>query len=234
MPKSKTKLHKAVVVMFNPKKTIGLYNWWMKYGFWDGYCQYRDSSDSKKYERMFPQLKNAYTGELIEPLATLRLQIADPLIAVASKKGRKAFEKVTMEGPHFALRGGEGPSIDELGSTQDGGFAYVLMGYDRMEVLSWFPDKLWSLIATWQVLLPSQKEHDPCDLRRMLALGFFPESDEATWLAHYGSLRVSSNVSAGMGILTNPPIAWTSEGWIGISKNHLFAKEQNFVLSTAR
>lgn len=227
------KLHKAVVVMFDPKATEQIRRWWEEQGFWEGYCRYRNVPESRRMERKYPQLQEVHTEEFIEPMATLRTYITDPFIARAKKEGQKVFTQISLRGPHFPLHCGVGPSVDQCGTTLSGGFAYVIMDHDRKEVLSWFVRADRMRIAAWQIWIPSQKEQDPHDLRRLLALGFFPESDYDMWRAHLGHSRVSCNVSAGVGVLTNPPVVWARGGGVEISQYHPFARKGNFVLSAS-
>lgn len=235
MPRSKTKLHKAVVVMFDPDATMRLYRWWLKNGYWDTHCRYRDSLESQNMCKKYPQLKRVSTEEFIEPWAVLRDCVASPILAEASKKGQKVFARVSEKGPHFALRAGVVPAFDQEGEALDGGFAYVLMGYDEMEVLHWFPEKIHSLVATWQIRLPSQKNPDPSDLRRALSLGFFPALRRPRWLKEFGPLRVSENISHDMGIFVNPSIIWAEGGGVEISPFSSFVTgPKNFILSTAQ
>jgi len=233
--RSKNDLHKAVVVMFDPKATMRLYRWWKSYGFWDVHCQYRISPESVRLEKMYPTLTWTSSGNFIEPMASLRTYITNPFLVHAKPEGRKAFIDMSMHGPNFPLRGGAGPAADQSGTTLQGGFAYLLMDKDQGEVLSWFPRHLQSAIATWQVLLPSQEEQSPSDLSKVLAVGFFPESEYYRWQARH-FFSVSRGVSAGMGVFMKPPVVWATGGGVKIDHQDLFHDPagNRFVLSAAR
>lgn len=233
--RTRSDLHKAVVVMFDPKATMRLYRWWRTYGFWDVHCQYRVSPESVRLEKMYPTLARTSSEKFIEPMASLRAYIANPFLVHAKTEGREAFTNMSVNGPNFPLRGGAGPAADQSGSTLQGGFAYLLMDKDQGEVLSWFPRHLQSQIATWQVVLPSRPEQSSSDLSHVLAVGFFPEREYYTWHArHFSSL--SRGVSAGMGVFMSPPVVWAKGGGVKIDSRDLFhdPENQRFVLSTAR
>ena len=233
--RSKSDLHKAVVVMFDPEATMRFYRWWKSYGFWDVHCQYRVSPESVRLEKMYPTLARTSSENFIEPMASLRTYITNPFLVHAKPEGRKAFINMSVNGPYFPLRGGAGPAADQSGTTLQGGFAYLLMDKDQGEVLSWFPRHLQPEIATWQVFLPSQEEQSPSDLSKVLAVGFFPESEYNRWRG-YGFSKVSKGVSAGMGVFMSPPVVWATGGGVKIDHHDLFHDPigNRFVLSTAR
>lgn len=220
-------IYLAVVIMFEPRATMELYRWWMGCGYrGNGPCAYESSQKSKEMEKMYPQLARARSKGLIEPFATLRMCLADPLLEHASPEAREAFSKISASGPNYPLRGGASPAADQFGDDRGGAFAYLLTRRTQEEVLSWFPPSLHSRIATWQVTVPPE-------CLRHLAIGFYPEREHEIWRQRYVS-RASRGVVASMGLIVNPSIQFSNGGGVEIASHDAFHGENHFVLSPLR